>query len=66
MEQPVAPAPYSGNSHTWPAHFIVDWKMYFVADDFDTPPYNPLPKTAYNVTNGRTYYFNDEGTTRFV
>eukprot|EP00604_Paraphysomonas_vestita_P002380 CAMPEP_0174820604 /NCGR_PEP_ID=MMETSP1107-20130205/4536_1 /TAXON_ID=36770 /ORGANISM="Paraphysomonas vestita, Strain GFlagA" /LENGTH=223 /DNA_ID=CAMNT_0016036253 /DNA_START=236 /DNA_END=907 /DNA_ORIENTATION=- len=62
MEQPEPPTPSSNNSHTWPNQFIVDWKFYFVPDDSDTPPYNPLPTTPYNVTNGRTYYYNNDET----
>lgn len=61
MEQPPAPAPYSGVVHTWPSQFVVDWKFYFVPDDSDVPPYTPLPKTDYNVTTGKTYYYNNEG-----
>lgn len=62
MEQPPAPGPYSNNVHVWPNQFIVDWKFYFVPDDSDVPPYTPLPTTDYNVTNGRTYYYNNEET----
>jgi len=62
MEQPPAPAPYSGNVHTWPSQFVVDWKFYFVPDDSDAPPYTPLPKTDYNVTTGKSYYYNNEAT----
>ena len=61
MEQPAAPGPSSNNSHVWPSKFTVEWKFYFVPDDNDVPPYNPLPKTDYNMTNGRSYYYNDEG-----
>jgi hypothetical protein len=62
MEQPPAPGPYSNNSHVWPNQFIVDWKFYFVPDDSDVPPYTPLPTTPYNVTTGRTYYYNNPTT----
>jgi hypothetical protein len=64
MEQPPPPTPTSGHSHVWPNQFIVDWKFYFVPDDSDAPPYDPLPTTPYNVTLGRTYYYNNEG--RFI
>jgi hypothetical protein len=30
--------------------------MYFVPEQSDSPPYYPLPKTAYNVTRGQTWY----------
>lgn len=43
------------------SQFIVDWKFYFVPDDADAPPYTPLPTTPYNVTNGRTYYYDNPG-----
>lgn len=62
MEQPPAPGPYSGNKHVWPNQFIVDWDFYFVPDDSDTPPYLPTPKTPYNHTTGRTYYYNNPET----
>jgi hypothetical protein len=62
MEQPPAPGPSSNVTHVWPNQFVVDWKFYFVPDDSDVPPYTPLPTTPYNVTNGRTYYFNDPET----
>jgi hypothetical protein len=62
MEQPPPPTPASGNTHIWPNQFIVDWRFYFVPDDGDVPPYDPLPTTPYNVTTGRTFYFNDEVT----
>ena len=58
-EQPPAPGPYSGKTHIWPDQFIVQWKFFFVPDESDTPPYLPEPTTPYNVTAGRTYYFND-------
>lgn len=61
MEQPAAPAPSSNNTHEWPAQFVVDWKFYFVPDDSDAPPYTPTPKTPYNVTTGRTYYYDNAG-----
>jgi hypothetical protein len=61
MEQPPAPGPSSNNSHVWPNQFVVDWKFYFVPDDSDAPPYLPYPTTPYNVTNGRTYYYNNNG-----
>ena len=64
MDQPPPPTPSSDNVHVWPDQFMVDWKFYFVADDADEPPYNPLPTTPYNVTNGKTYYFNDPGRVR--
>jgi hypothetical protein len=56
MDQPPAPGPYSNKTHVWPNQFIVDWKFFFVPDDSDAPPYTPYPKTAYNVTTGKTYY----------
>lgn len=61
MEQPEPPAPSSNKTHIWPSQFIVDWDFYFVPDDSDVPPYTPLPKTPYNVTKGKTFYFNNEG-----
>jgi hypothetical protein len=61
MIQPSPPTPYSNHTHIWPNQFIVEWEFYFVPDDSDIPPYNPLPSTPYNVTHGRTYYFNDPG-----
>jgi len=42
--------------------FTVEWKFYFVPDDSDVPPYTPYPTTPYNVTNGRSYYYNNEET----
>lgn len=59
MVQPPPPGPSSNKTHVWPNHFIVDWKFYFVPDDSDLPPYTPLPTTSYNVTTGRTYYYNN-------
>lgn len=57
MPQPAPPGPAPVHaSYRWPNDFVVDWKMYFVPDPSDTPPYYPLPKTAYNVTRGRTWY----------
>ena len=59
MVQPSPPGPSSNRTHVWPAQYSVEWKFYFVPDNSDVPPYNPLPTTPYNVTTGRTYYFND-------
>eukprot|EP00005_Dracoamoeba_jomungandri_P003577 CAMPEP_0174259334 /NCGR_PEP_ID=MMETSP0439-20130205/8168_1 /TAXON_ID=0 /ORGANISM="Stereomyxa ramosa, Strain Chinc5" /LENGTH=238 /DNA_ID=CAMNT_0015343165 /DNA_START=178 /DNA_END=894 /DNA_ORIENTATION=+ len=59
MKQPAPPGPVQNNTHDWPDAFIVDWSMYFVPDENDEPPYTPYPKTSYNVTTGKTYYFTD-------
>jgi hypothetical protein len=57
MKQPPPPVPTPPlQDHVWASSFIVDWNMYFVPDEADAPPYNPLPKTAFNVTRGTTYY----------
>lgn len=61
MEQPPAPMPSSNKTHVWPNQFMVDWEFYFVPDDSDVPPYNPLPTTPYNRTTGRTFYYNNPG-----
>ena len=66
MDQPPPPTPSSDNLHVWPDQFVVDWKFYFVPDDADEPPYNPLPTTPYNMTNGKTYYFNDPGIPQLI
>jgi hypothetical protein len=60
--QPAAPGPSSGLTHLWPSAFTVQWEFYFVPDDADAPPYTPLPTTPYNVTTGRTFYYNNEAT----
>ena len=38
----------------------MEWNFYFVPDEADVPPYDPVPTTPYNVTSGRTYYYNNE------
>ena len=56
-KQPAPPVPTPPlQDHVWASDFIVDWKMYFVPNQTDTPPYAPLPTSPYNVTRGTTYY----------
>eukprot|EP00602_Paraphysomonas_sp_CaronLab_P008184 CAMPEP_0185017742 /NCGR_PEP_ID=MMETSP1103-20130426/656_1 /TAXON_ID=36769 /ORGANISM="Paraphysomonas bandaiensis, Strain Caron Lab Isolate" /LENGTH=223 /DNA_ID=CAMNT_0027547309 /DNA_START=179 /DNA_END=847 /DNA_ORIENTATION=+ len=62
MPQPPPPSPSSNNTHRWPDMFIVNWEFYFVPDDSDEPPYDPLPLTPYNVTTGKTFYYNNPDT----
>jgi hypothetical protein len=62
MEQPEPPAPVDQRNvklHRWTDEFSVDWKMYFVPDPDDEPPYVTAPKTTHTVTTGRTYYKHD-------
>lgn len=57
MQQPPPPVPTPPHQdHVWADDFIVDWKMYFIPDEADAPPYDPLPASPYNVTNGTTFY----------
>jgi len=46
--------------YEYPPNFEMDWQMYFVPNVNDVPPYaSGKPSTAYNVTNGKTYYRTD-------
>lgn len=60
MEQPAALGPAPTHAlYRYPNNFVHEWRMFFIPDETDTPPYgdnNLVPRTAYNVTTGRTYY----------
>lgn len=56
--QPTSEHGYTAKNHIFAEQFKMDWKMYFVANNDDPPPYNSSsgPSSPYNYTLGTTWY----------